>query len=130
MIDVDHFKAVNDSLGYLAGDALLVKIAQTLRSSLRTEDVIGRWGGEEFIAVLPGADAGAALDVAERIRARVETHEPDAPASATVTIGVAVWTSGGMDELITRADDALYAGKSAGRNNVHIATVEAALAAP
>ena len=130
MIDIDHFKAVNDSLGHLAGDALLVKIAQTLRSSLRIGDVIGRWGGEEFIAVLPGAGAGAALDVAERIRARVETHEPDAPASATVTIGVAVWTSGGMDELITRADDALYAGKSAGRNNVHIATVEAALAAP
>jgi diguanylate cyclase (GGDEF)-like protein len=125
LIDIDHFKRINDTLGHQAGDRVLANLGQTLRSVLRTEDIIGRWGGEEFLAVLPQTDADGALVIAERLRAHVANSGPesnDARMAISVTIGVAAWASGGMDDLIRRADGALYTGKAAGRNNVQIST--------
>jgi diguanylate cyclase (GGDEF)-like protein/PAS domain S-box-containing protein len=126
LIDVDHFKHVNDTLGHQAGDAVLLATAQTMRSTLRAEDAIGRWGGEEFLVVLPDTDAQAAVMVAERIRTRLvsEPRITDQRAAVTVTIGAAVWTSGGMDELLSLADAALYAGKAAGRDTVRLGTAD------
>jgi diguanylate cyclase (GGDEF)-like protein len=127
LVDVDHFKHINDALGHQAGDAALVAIGETLQSMLRTEDTIGRWGGEEFLAVLPHTDAAGAVVIAERLRAHVATPGPGSaePRTAiTVTIGVAAWTSGGIDDLVRRADHALYAGKAAGRNNVQVSAAE------
>jgi diguanylate cyclase (GGDEF)-like protein len=127
LIDIDHFKQVNDTYGHQAGDAVLSMTAQTFRSALRAEDSIGRWGGEEFLAVLPDTDTDGVLAIAERLRAQVAKPEPgstDPGVRITVTIGVAHWTSGGSDDLISRADHALYAGKAAGRNTVQLATVE------
>ena len=127
LIDIDHFKHINDTQGHQAGDAVLTATAQTIKSMLRIEDILGRWGGEEFLAVLPHTDADGALTIAERLRARVATPKPggsDPRAAITVTIGAAVWTSGGMDDLISRADHALYAGKAAGRDTVHLAPLD------
>jgi diguanylate cyclase (GGDEF)-like protein len=131
LVDIDHFKHVNDTLGHQAGDNVLVATAQRLRSVLRTEDMIGRWGGEEFLAVLPQTDAEGALVLAERLRAHVAgpgLGNIDPLTAVTVTVGVAAWTEGGMDELISRADDALYAGKAAGRNNVQMSPRDVAYA--
>ncbi len=124
LIDIDHFKRVNDTLGHQAGDAVLTATGQALAMALRTEDSVGRWGGEEFLAILPNADAEGAVVIAERLRAhaaRAGRDDPDRPIAITVTVGAAAWQSGGMDDLVSRADRALYAGKSAGRDNVQLA---------
>jgi diguanylate cyclase (GGDEF)-like protein len=121
LIDIDHFKRVNDTRGHQAGDAVLTATGRALEMALRTEDKIGRWGGEEFLAVLPNTDAEGALVIAERLRAHAAKPQPggaDPRDAITVTIGAACWESGGIDDLISRADHALYAGKAAGRNNV------------
>ena len=99
--------------------------ARAIRSALRLEDSVGRWGGEEFLAVLPSTDAKGALSTAQRIRARVAEAESlafdgDGLEPVTVTVGGAVWVSGDIDSLIKRADRALYAGKDAGRDTVVI----------
>ena len=121
MIDIDRFKQINDAFGHEAGDAVLVSLAQSMRSLIRVGDTVGRWGGEEFLAILPNADAAAALRIAERLRTEIEQHPPLVDgARVTVTIGGAVWTSGTVAELIGRADDALYLGKRAGRNTVRL----------
>jgi diguanylate cyclase (GGDEF)-like protein len=127
LIDIDHFKRVNDTHGHQAGDVVLTTTAKEIESMLRAEDSVGRWGGEEFLAVLPNTDADGAVTIAERLR--VQVAEPrfggtDHVAPITVTIGVAVWGEGGIDELISRADNALYAGKAAGRNKVRLAGIE------
>lgn len=127
LIDIDHFKPVNDTFGHQAGDGVLVRTAQTMQSVLRTEDILSRWGGEEFLAVLPDTNDQGALVVAERLRAHVAKRGPqdaDGPGAVTVTIGVAAWSPRGMDDLLSRADAALYAGKAAGRNNVQLAPAE------
>jgi diguanylate cyclase (GGDEF)-like protein len=118
LIDIDHFKLINDTFGHQAGDLVLREAAQEIRGSLRLEDVLGRWGGEEFLAVLPQTEAPEAADVAERLRANVAAAALSCP--ITVTIGVADWSSGEIEELIERADSALYAGKSHGRNTVEL----------
>jgi len=127
LIDIDHFKRINDTQGHQAGDAVLTSTGQTIEMALRTEDSVGRWGGEEFLAVLPHTDAEGAMIIAERLRAHVARSEPaggDPRMAVTATIGVAMWASGGMDDLISRADHALYAGKTAGRNHVQISPAE------
>jgi diguanylate cyclase (GGDEF)-like protein len=129
LIDIDHFKRVNDTRGHQAGDAVLTATGHALEMALRTEDSVGRWGGEEFLAVLPNTDAQGALIIAERLRAHAAKPGPgsaDPRDAITVTIGAACWQSGGMDDLISRADHALYAGKSAGRNNVQLSPAHAA----
>jgi diguanylate cyclase (GGDEF)-like protein len=129
LIDIDHFKRVNDTQGHQAGDAVLTATGQAIEMALRTEDSVGRWGGEEFLAVLPDTDAKGALIIAERLRAHAAkpgSGSADPREAITVTIGAACWQSGGMDDLISRADHALYAGKAAGRNNVQLSLTRSA----
>ena len=126
MVDVDHFKQVNDQLGHGAGDQLLVGLAQAMAGALRPQDVLGRLGGEEFAVVLPDASPAEAHAVAERLRKAVEQRTFGAaggvPRHATISIGlVHSATLGGdadMDMLLLAADAALYRAKAQGRNRV------------
>ena len=124
--DLDHFKTVNDSHGHQVGDDVLQETAKRLASSLRPYDEIGRYGGEEFLIIMPGCDDAAAKQVAERVRMAIE-EEPAAtrerPIPLTVSIGVAT-TVGGEPRnpagLIKAADTALYRAKEKGRNRVEV----------
>ena len=124
LADIDHFKQVNDTLGHLFGDQALQEIARRLRSSLRVYDWIGRYGGEEFLLVLPGCDLENAMARGNELR-EVVAGTPvvalDAEKSITVSMGVAVSECVGKDEvesLLSRADAGLYAAKEHGRNRV------------
>jgi diguanylate cyclase (GGDEF)-like protein len=117
LIDVDHFKIINDTHGHASGDDVLCEVARRLRSVARTEDIVGRWGGEEFVAILPYCDSGSSFALGERLRegvcaAPITTHDHDL-IQVTVSVGCA---SGFDDELVERADVALYAAKEQGRN--------------
>ena len=126
MLDIDHFKAVNDTYGHQAGDHALVVFARTIESVLRPVDVLGRYGGEEFVLVLPDTDGEAARGVAERVRRSVAASSilvACATLSLTTSAGVSWTTSGrhGADELIADADAALYVAKRQGRDRVELA---------
>jgi two-component system cell cycle response regulator len=132
MIDVDHFKAINDRYGHAVGDAALQAVAETLRRRMRAFDSISRYGGEEFVVVMPGAGAADAMAAAERLRAAIEAMRfapvPGAAHRLTISVGVALAT-GGADspELLLRAADlAMYRAKQAGRNRVEMARALAA----
>jgi two-component system cell cycle response regulator len=119
IVDIDHFKAVNDRHGHAAGDEVLVAVATALRDHLRAEDHLGRLGGEEFLALLPDTDADAAARVTEKLRrevGRVDVEHDGVPLRVTVSIGTATWDDEAPEELIRRADEALYAAKAAGRD--------------
>jgi diguanylate cyclase (GGDEF)-like protein/PAS domain S-box-containing protein len=130
MIDVDHFKHFNDKHGHEAGDLVLKLVADTLAKGVRLEDVVCRYGGEEFLALLPEADETAALECAERMRGRVAELMPSfrgAPLGAvTISIGVAMFPAQGEnpEALLRRADEALYEAKRGGRNRVVLASSE------
>ncbi len=125
MIDFDHFKRINDMYGHVVGDAVLKEGIGRIRAALRSRDMVGRYGGEEFLAVLPGCDAEGASSVCERVRGAVAA-EPirvgDYRIHATVSIGAAAW-SGLPDasEIVDRADAALYRAKHGGRDRVELA---------
>lgn len=133
MIDVDGFKGINDTHGQRAGDVALRQVATAIRSALRMEDSLGRWGGEDFLAVLPTTDAAGALVVAQRLRKRVATSPArladGTGVSLTVTVGGAAFAEGDeVNDLLRRADSALDLGKAGGRT---IAVMpEASAAAP
>jgi len=134
MLDVDRFKEINDRHGHLAGDKALRAIAHALGSCLRPGDQIGRYGGEEFAMILPGADAREAGIVAERLRAAVALLKPDwAPGAEPLTVsgGIAISTGELEDfnELIVRADRALYRAKDAGRNRMEYHVPDSAVPA-
>jgi diguanylate cyclase len=120
MIDIDHFKVINDRHGHPVGDAAIRSIARVLRGALRLHDVPGRYGGEEFGVVLPGTDARGATLLAERIRARIESAvlHPEKGVRATASLGVAEFEVRDADHVdwIARADRALYRAKESGRN--------------
>jgi diguanylate cyclase (GGDEF)-like protein len=124
LCDIDHFKSINDRYGHEAGDAVLRSVAATLRATVRETDLLGRWGGEEFLAVLVDADAGRAADVAERMRANVAaTPLEGLPEPATISIGVSTRphlepVGDAWEALLKEADTHLYRAKSAGRNRV------------
>ena len=123
MLDIDRFKEVNDAHGHRAGDRVLQKLAQTCLEVLRNVDVVGRVGGEEFAILLPETASEGALEVAERLRAAVESadvvREEGVPIRVTVSIGVAALAGDvNLDTLMSQADDALYDAKHAGRNRV------------
>lgn len=121
MIDVDHFKRVNDTLGHAGGDAVLRQVAERLHRRVRLEDVVGRWGGEEFLVLSDATDAAAAEVLAGRLLAAVSgtpfAIEGADDISVTVSIGCAAGTDD-AEALVRRADDALYEAKSEGRNRV------------
>jgi diguanylate cyclase (GGDEF)-like protein len=123
-IDLDFFKEINDTYGHAAGDVCLASLVAPIQAELRHSDIIGRYGGEEFVAVLSGADADAAQPIAERIRARVAEIRIDGfggPIRFTCSIGVASSNALGGESLIAQADAAVYAAKRAGRNRVQLA---------
>lgn len=122
LIDVDHFKRVNDEHGHASGDAVLRELSQRLRARLRPQDTCGRWGGEELLVVLPDTDRDDAGSIAEHLRAAVaDAPYVDATIPVTASIGVADWDHDTESELVKRADSALYAAKAAGRNCVRAA---------
>ncbi|MCP4271263.1 MAG: GGDEF domain-containing protein [Gammaproteobacteria bacterium] len=127
LLDIDHFKNINDTYGHLNGDKVLEQLVDILRRSVRKADIIGRYGGEEFIGVLPNTGAQSAKELVERIRKSVSKQAMvltgvqgnDAP-SVKITVSIGVSTFGPMtmdeDSLINSADEALYQAKNAGRN--------------
>lgn len=122
MIDIDHFKAVNDTFGHAVGDSVLKRVAEACGSDLRGSDLLARYGGEEFVVLLPESGTREAAAAAERMRLRIEsiTH-PEIDDSVTVSIGVACAMEAdpeSFDAFIQRADEALYQAKAEGRNRV------------
>lgn len=122
LADIEFFKRINDTHGHDAGDALLRHAAGALRLAMRTMDTVARWGGEEFLLLLPATDRDKAMGLAERIR-EVLARQPylvgEAPLGVTVTIGLGAIAPGeSLEALLKRVDDSLYAGREAGRNRV------------
>lgn len=126
MLDIDHFKKINDSHGHQIGDQALIAVAAALRSRMRPHDMVGRYGGEEFLIILPGADHDAATEIAQRCRdavSEVRLALGKATLPLTASIGVVCRTADAIDDtdsLIRLADDAMYMAKKTGRNRVNI----------
>jgi two-component system cell cycle response regulator len=125
LLDVDHFKQINDTAGHLAGDSVLRQLAALLEEAVRKVDIVARFGGEEFVAILPETVSEGAAAFAERLRERIAAQAFDVsaerPVHLTVSIGIASFPSPRVDsteDLFARADEALYRAKSAGRNQV------------
>jgi len=125
MIDLDHFKEVNDTWGHLAGDAVLREVASVLRRTVRQGDFVGRYGGEEFLVIAAGTPEEGAVQLAERLRRAVEALsiavEPDVNIRRTISLGVATGRRGeevSLQEVLRRADECLYRAKREGRNRV------------
>jgi diguanylate cyclase (GGDEF)-like protein len=126
LLDIDHFKRINDTHGHAAGDAVLRQLADLLKRTSRVEDLVFRYGGEEFAAVLPNASARAAVQIADRIRSVVEKYSflwESQTIPVTLSIGVANLNGAEKDSqaLIENADAALYQAKKSGRNRVVVA---------
>ena len=120
MMDIDHFKNINDSYGHTVGDVVLLELANTLRDGIRKSDMVGRYGGEEFLIVLPNTVLQRASDLAARLCKKVREREIDLGEKVhiTVSIGVAEYKHGeeNWQKLLSRADMALYKAKNAGRD--------------
>jgi len=137
LLDIDHFKKVNDTYGHDVGDLVLQRVSELLRETVRESDIVGRWGGEEFVAILPGTDLSKAQRVAERIRKRIEQEtirlKDGTELKVTVSLGVSFFSpaqllSAGKDSalesLVKMADEALYRAKETGRNKVVVANLD------
>jgi diguanylate cyclase (GGDEF)-like protein len=133
LLDIDYFKSINDKLGHASGDRVLMAISQLLRTTLRTQDHVARWGGEEFLILMPEAELSMAHATAERVRlalaqtpVEVTTRAPDGTITAqslriTATLGISEWLHNeDFDHAVARADVAMYRGKIAGRNRSEI----------
>jgi diguanylate cyclase (GGDEF)-like protein len=119
MMDIDHFKSHNDEHGHQHGDEVLKTVAQVMKGQLRTDEAIGRYGGEEFIIVLPNCASDVAIRIAERLRRSLEEFEwPVKAVTASFGISTRAVEFKVADELIAEADEALYASKRNGRNRV------------
>lgn len=141
MFDLDHFKEINDRHGHRVGDAVLCAVVEKLRNSVRNIDIVGRWGGEEFVALLPKADADAALTVANRLRHHVDSISMVSPRmlgiegenAITITLSIGVATYFGHDPTITihdllhECDAAVYRAKAEGRNRIVLIDTQLAL---
>jgi two-component system, cell cycle response regulator len=131
MLDLDHFKHVNDTYGHVVGDEVLREIARRLERAIRVYDSVGRFGGEEFMIVLPGTDPAAAEQAAERIRAEI-SREPVLTTAGTLrvtgSLGVVTHRGSVVDPtgLLVAADDALYDAKGSGRDRVTVASMRRA----
>ena len=128
MMDLDHFKDFNDSLGHGAGDALLSAVANVITTGIRTEDIACRYGGEEFLLVMPGTSLETTRERAENVRQAVKNlqvkYQDRLLKSTTISLGVAIFPDHGVtaEEVIAAADAALYRAKQAGRDRVEIAS--------
>ena len=125
VIDLDHFKRINDHRGHYDGDRVLQTVGELLRAHTRSTDGLGRWGGEEFVLVCPGASLSKAASLAEKLRERIlqTNFLPEDPLSVTASFGVATSAAGGnFDDAFRQADQALYLAKSRGRNCVVVAS--------
>jgi len=123
LLDIDQFKAVNDTYGHQVGDKVLVEIANVLRKNVRKTDTIGRWGGEEFLIVSPEAKEEGLINIAEKLRCSIEQHKFSIVKHKTASLGIAVYRNGeSIRELVFRADAALYRAKRKGRNCVESST--------
>ncbi|MCY2974684.1 MAG: GGDEF domain-containing protein [Planctomycetota bacterium] len=124
MMDIDHFKSINDRWGHDVGDLVIVKVSETIRKTLRDMDVLCRIGGEEFLAILPGTDIKAACVAAERIRHAIEMcpfFKQDRVIPVNLSVGVtAAMSADEIDVILKRADEALYAAKRDGRNRCFV----------
>jgi diguanylate cyclase (GGDEF)-like protein len=124
LLDLDRFKQINDRYGHGAGDDALASVGEVLAGCVRTSDFAGRYGGEEFLILLPDTDSEGALDTAEKLRAAIETIDvPQVDRTITASLGVATYPTDALDSdtLVRMADRALYAAKGAGRNRVELA---------
>ncbi|QUW02247.1 GGDEF domain-containing protein [Chloracidobacterium validum] len=130
MMDIDFFKRVNDTYGHLIGSQVLREVAVVIRQTLRDSDIAGRYGGEEYIALLPETDRVRAHEAAERIRAAIESapftaslHDPNLKLNLTISVGISSYPGDAtqVNDLIERADEAMYEAKRRGRNLVQIA---------
>lgn len=125
LLDVDHFKSINDRFGHAVGDLVLQEVARICTNAVRDVDFVGRIGGEEFLILLSGADSTAAMMVAERVRSSLQEHSwpLGAPECVTASIGIATFSNGkGIDQMLREADEALYSAKAAGRNRLYFAS--------
>lgn len=121
MVDVDLFKVVNDSLGHRAGDSVLREVARLMHDNVRKSDAVGRWGGEEFLILMPGSTLVPAGLLAEKLRKRTARHVFPGVGSITCSYGVAQYRLGeSVTDFIDRADSALYRAKQNGRNRVEL----------
>lgn len=119
MYDVDHFKRVNDTHGHRAGDSILYNLTQVVKNSLRDIDIVGRYGGEEFLVIMPSTLLSDAIEVAQRVCETVSNHKFNQIEQLTISVGlVELGRDETMDMLFTRADRLLYRSKDSGRNRV------------
>ena len=129
MYDLDHFKAVNDTFGHDVGDDVLRTVTGLVQKNLRAADIVARWGGEEFMVLMPHSDAQAAGNAAEKLRRAIAEHNFDKVGRLTVSFGVTLFElADDLDSLLKRVDNALYLAKKQGRNRVEILPNE--MAAP
>lgn len=120
-IDLDHFKQVNDHYGHQKGDQILIDLTTIVRYTLRNSDIFGRWGGEEFLIILPGTDAESAYLIAEKLRHCIQSHDFTLDDSLTISIGISEYDPiKSIDEMIAAADEAMYQAKEQGRNKTVI----------
>jgi diguanylate cyclase (GGDEF)-like protein len=124
MMDIDHFKEINDEYGHAAGDQVLQTMADVCRKTFRKVDTVGRYGGEEFLIILPETGASQALIAAERLRSRIaqaDFETQNARLQVTVSLGIAsLETSSSLEGMVDQADKAMYAAKQAGRNRTKV----------
>ncbi|PKN96486.1 MAG: hypothetical protein CVU43_20455 [Chloroflexi bacterium HGW-Chloroflexi-5] len=122
MIDIDHFKSINDTFGHDGGDRVLAGVAQTMRSMCRKEDIVARFGGEEFVLILPFSPAASTLECAERIRKAIQNTSFEGISSqVSASFGVTLFSPDDtQDSFLKRADDALYKAKASGRNRTEL----------
>jgi diguanylate cyclase (GGDEF)-like protein len=129
LLDLDHFKDINDTFGHGIGDEVLAAVGVALQSTVRESDFVGRYGGEEFIMLLPDADRETTLQVAERVRTAIaDINVLEGDSAVTASFGVAVFPEDAPDaaRLVRNADRALYRAKANGRNRVEMFTLDAA----
>ena len=121
LFDIDHFKSINDRFGHLTGDRVLIEVTQRAQQNLRMNDVLARWGGEEFVVMLPHCASGGAMHLAEKFRFLIATEPFNEVGTVTSSFGVAEYRPHeSLDSWLKRADDALYQAKSEGRNTIRL----------
>ncbi|MGX5203127.1 tetratricopeptide repeat-containing diguanylate cyclase [Aliikangiella sp. IMCC44632] len=122
MLDIDHFKQVNDKFGHDMGDKAIIHLCHLIEINLRPSDMLCRWGGEEFIIILDQTDTPRAFDICERIRSKVEASEVEGIGQLTVSIGITQFEQDDIYELVKRGDQGLYKAKDSGRNQIVVKT--------